>query len=360
MNKISKKQKNPKAPLSLNKKVANYLKNRNILQNTNLHNIVYSQIYKNLNLGCPLSKICGKLDLLLKKSNFHEELDIRLDILLLTKKGVTKNKLLVIYGLHEGFSRWTEYCKLQSLTNTFEYKSKKYGMTLDEFKEFNNSRAITTDTMIKKYGVVEGMIRFNEYCKKQSYSGNKEEYFIDKLGEIAGKEKYLVLNKRKALNLDNFIKKYGETLGNEKWKNYIQFSYSHYSLSSQELFDSLYNILGEFTNLDKIYYATKTKEFGKMTTTGYTKYDFVDTYRKIVIEFNGDYWHANPSKYHPNDKLDHKCGKIVLAKEVWKKDEEKFNLMKDEGYNVIVVWESDYLSNKENMINRIINEVYRK
>lgn len=361
MNKISKKQRNPRAPLSINDKVTNYLKNRNILPKTNLYNIVYSQIYKNLNLGYSLPRIIGKLELLLKKSNFHEELDIRLDILLqISKRGVTRNKLLVTYGLDEGFTRWNEYRRLQAITNTFEYKAEKYGITEIEFKDFNTSRAITADNMIKKYGVIEGMIKFNSYCKKQSYAGNKEEYFVEKLGEIAGKERYLELNKRKALNLQNFILKYGEELGNQKWQNYIQFSYSHYSISSQELFNSLHNRLVNFTNIDKIYYATKDKEFGKMTPTGYVKYDFVDTYRKIVIEFNGDYWHANPTKYHPDDKLDHKGGNIVLAKDVWKKDEEKFNLMKNEGYNVIVVWESDYLSNKEKMVNRIIDELYRK
>ena len=41
--------------------------------------------------------------------------------------------------------------------------------------------------MIKKHGQIIGEERFNDYKKKQAYSGVAEKYFIDKLGEEEGK-----------------------------------------------------------------------------------------------------------------------------------------------------------------------------
>ncbi len=42
-------------------------------------------------------------------------------------------------------------------------------------------------------------------------------------------------------------------------------------------------------------------------------YDFklVDT--NILLEINGDYWHANPVKYHANDIIHYPGNKFVLA-----------------------------------------------
>jgi G:T-mismatch repair DNA endonuclease (very short patch repair protein) len=39
-------------------------------------------------------------------------------------------------------------------------------------------------------------------------------------------------------------------------------------------------------------------------------------------------------------------GKPFQAKEAWKEDEEKLSLMKEFGFDVFVVWESDYNKNK--------------
>jgi G:T-mismatch repair DNA endonuclease (very short patch repair protein) len=43
----------------------------------------------------------------------------------------------------------------------------------------------------------------------------------------------------------------------------------------------------------------------------------------------------------------------MSAKEIWKYDEEKIDLIKKSGYNLEVVWESD-LKNDDKLINKII------
>jgi G:T-mismatch repair DNA endonuclease (very short patch repair protein) len=71
----------------------------------------------------------------------------------------------------------------------------------------------------------------------------------------------------------------------------------------------------------------------------------------LLIEYNGDYWHCNPNKYD-FDYLNVKKNKT--AKEIWDYDKNKLYLAKKNGYNCIVIWESDYKKNK-NIITEIIN-----
>lgn len=73
-------------------------------------------------------------------------------------------------------------------------------------------------------------------------------------------------------------------------------------------------------------------------------YDFhlVDT--KIIIEINGDYWHANPKFYNENDILVYP-GKKVLAKEIWNKDKKLIKIAEENNYKVITIWE-DEIKNK--------------
>jgi G:T-mismatch repair DNA endonuclease (very short patch repair protein) len=59
-----------------------------------------------------------------------------------------------------------------------------------------------------------------------------------------------------------------------------------------------------------------------------------------VIEVNGDYWHFNPKKYDGKSKQK-KRGKEIKAEDVWKYDKYLIDGMNDQGYRVLVVWESE-------------------
>lgn len=59
----------------------------------------------------------------------------------------------------------------------------------------------------------------------------------------------------------------------------------------------------------------------------------------LIIEYNGDYCHCNPSKYksdylHPHKKK--------TSEEIWKDDKIRIDNIKNYGYNLEVVWESEY------------------
>lgn len=77
------------------------------------------------------------------------------------------------------------------------------------------------------------------------------------------------------------------------------------------------------------------------------------SYKNKIIEFNGDFWHCSPQKYNSGDYI-HLPSKTILVDEIWKKDEEKINFAKQQGYEVLVIWESEYKKNKENVIQQCI------
>lgn len=64
-----------------------------------------------------------------------------------------------------------------------------------------------------------------------------------------------------------------------------------------------------------------------------------------IIEFYGDHWHANPQKYKPTDLLQ---PQNKTAQEIWEKDAERISILKKHGYDIIIIWESDYRLNKYN------------
>jgi len=72
----------------------------------------------------------------------------------------------------------------------------------------------------------------------------------------------------------------------------------------------------------------------------------------LIIEYNGDYWHCNPKKYNSN-YFNKKKNKY--AWEMWEYDKNKLELIKNNGYNLEVIWESDFKNN-----NKIINYIIEK
>lgn len=85
-------------------------------------------------------------------------------------------------------------------------------------------------------------------------------------------------------------------------------------------------------------------------------YDIKITNTNILIEINGDFWHANPFIYKENDVLPHPF-KSVIAKELWDKDLDKKLLAESKGYKIIYIWEKELKDNKNNLIDYIIEKI---
>ena len=242
------------------------------------------------------------------------------------------------HGEEEGKRKYEEYVKKQKYSCTLEYFVEKYGEEGEKrFNEYNQSRAITLDNMIKKYGKDEGIKRFNEYKEKQKYAGCSLEYFVEKYGE-EGEQKYKEVNKSKALTLENMIKRYGEEEGREKYLCAINNHKTFSSKMADDLFLKVYE-----KDKGKIYTNIVNKEYGIINeeTKQYYKYDYTNIDKQKIIEFNGNIFHGNPKMYNEND-CPNPFVKDLTAKEMWKKDKEKIETVKKyRGFDVLVIWEDE-------------------
>lgn len=70
-----------------------------------------------------------------------------------------------------------------------------------------------------------------------------------------------------------------------------------------------------------------------------SSYDFLIN-GNIILEIQGDYWHANPKHYIDTDEFHFSHGKFT-AKDVWEQDEKKRKLAVDSGYKICYIWESE-------------------
>lgn len=71
-------------------------------------------------------------------------------------------------------------------------------------------------------------------------------------------------------------------------------------------------------------------------------YDFYLPELNIIIEFNGDYWHANPEKYKSGTTLNIQNAEPVLVDKIWERDKLKRIIAEENGYKIFYIWESDY------------------
>ena len=103
-----------------------------------------------------------------------------------------------------------------------------------------------------------------------------------------------------------------------------------YSEISQRLFEQI--------DTEGCKYKIKNGEFYIRNNDAVYAYDFV--YKNKIIEFNGDMWHMNPSKYNRNHIQPFTKKR---AETVWSDDDKKLATARQNGFDVLVVWESEFL-----------------
>lgn len=74
---------------------------------------------------------------------------------------------------------------------------------------------------------------------------------------------------------------------------------------------------------------------------------------KKIIEFYGDFWHANPLIYESGDILKGYQLDIRKAEDIWNKDLKRTEYLNGIGYDVMVIWENEWINDKQKCIDRI-------
>lgn len=89
-------------------------------------------------------------------------------------------------------------------------------------------------------------------------------------------------------------------------------------------------------------------------------YDFLLKGTKLLLEVQGDYWHANPAVYAPDSLLNYPWGQVT-AEARWQQDAEKAANAAKYGFLVIPLWEADILAKAEilsDWLEGVLNEHY--
>lgn len=263
------------------------------------------------------------------------------------------------HGEELGKQKYAEYKKMLANKNTFEAKHEKYGWSREQFNEYNATRAQTESNMIKRYGLEEGTKKWQAYCELQAYAGCSLQYFIDKLGPEDGRVEYERINKEKSQSLRKFIERYGRDVGLKRFEQ--KYANSHKTTTSEdernfvnivtEHIDSLMPNVWEFRDYRNGQIMIPSIDYAH----GFF-YDLViqNGTKKLCIEFNGDYYHRNPEIYG-DDPSRNILG--ITTSEVWERDKLREQVAKQAGYDVIVIWESDWKKDPQGCVQRIIDSI---
>jgi len=109
--------------------------------------------------------------------------------------------------------------------------------------------------------------------------------------------------------------------------------------------------LSNFLNENNIQFVSNTwKPLKKF------ELDFYCPNINFAIEFQGTYWHMDPRKYNEHDI--NKCK--GSAQKIWERDARKSKLCKEKEIDLMIIWELDWNSKKEEIKNDILQYISNK
>ena len=249
------------------------------------------------------------------------------------------------YWVLKGFTEEEAIQKIKDIQsgNSKKVKNRRNGCTIQEYtnKGFTEEEAqiklkerqttFTLEKCIQKYGEEEGRKKWQiRQDKWQNTLNNKTQEEKDDI------------NKRKGRTKDQLIEKFGIEkaleISNKKGKN-NKLRFLRFSKISKKIFSEIQ----ELTN-KKLYYAEEEKRIKiPSINTGFWVDLLVENTNKI-IEFNGNFYHANPNIYTENSIIKVSNEHQYLAKDIWKKDKKRLE-----------IWEDEWVNNKEECIVKSLN-----
>ena len=214
-----------------------------------------------------------------------------------------------------------DYIKLKSKESLLNKTGFEHALqnpsSLKKFKE----------TCLERFG-------FENPSKNEFIKNKKERTFIKNFNV----KTYLVTDESRTALQESFFEKSNSGI---------------YSKMSQNIFWKIYDRLPQ--NLkNKTYFGELNREF-VITSAGKNYfYDFVISNIKYCIEFNGDYWHANPEMFSENHIPMKFLG--LTSEQIWEKDRIKNESLSSLGFKVRIIWQRDLNSiNYDEILSEILN-----
>jgi len=200
---------------------------------------------------------------------------------------------------------------LKEAANNSKTKEKREEFNLKKYGYKNNFQSKTTKkTLQRKYGKNITNVFQLDQVKQKSKKTLQDRYGITN-----------------PVNHPNFRR----NVGNISWQH-----------KSIETILDKYNIKYDSENKNGIDFTKYNKTLKRIYNP---RPDIILHDFKIIIEIYGDYYHANPKKYKPNDILVTWAGEIK-AKDIWSKDKARVRHLQSFGYKVYCIWGSEIRGNR--------------
>jgi len=260
---------------------------------------------------------------------------------------------------------------------TEEYWINKGFTDKDEIKiKINSQRKNNINYWLNKgFSESESKIKVSDYQKEnsqksiknwQSKKGTPEynkkqvtniEYYIDKGFSIEESEK-LLKERQTTFTLEKCIIKNGIEKGTEIFNNrqdkWIKKMFNENtcmstgrSLMSDKFIDKIIEAINDNNITKNFLYGIDERFIYDKISKKANRYDLC--YNNKIIEFNGDFWHSNPKIFKADDI--HRIKKIKCS-DIWKSDNRKIESAKEHNYEVLIIWESEYINNETEIINK--------
>lgn len=190
---------------------------------------------------------------------------------------------------------------------------------------------------------------------------NQLDYWVVKHGMSIADARSKVKERQTTNSLEAFIERAGGDVeaGKEAWAKRQEKWLA--TLESNGWFGNASKVSGEL--FDLLAHHFQDLRYGKNELNirlGHkvVKPDCIRMHDKKCIEFFGDYFHANPANYDPTHVIRRfDDGGYVTAQEIWERDSRRLELMKEHGYDVLVVWEKDYRNDRDGVLLKCIQHL---
>lgn len=262
-----------------------------------------------------------------------------------------------------------EICKELSVARSFiEKKVLEFGFRVRNIKQSKSTQYTknkTIATNVDRYGDVNVLGKNSPIYEKRNNTV-KQKYGVDNVFQLENVKKQITNT-----NLAKYGKKRlsnGQKISAIKKEKFDSGEYDLIRQIDSQTAIRTYNKLTEEEKITKMAHMRKfidvnsfmsrpeekvalilTKlniEFQHTLFIGPFSYDFHIINTPIVIEVQGDYWHASPEQYEAQDLLSRPGNKLVEAKSIWTKDANKKAYIEKYGYKVFYIWEHELKDSK--------------
>jgi len=294
----------------------------------NFNNHLKSHINKNHNID----KLTNELNYLKSQSNISDE-NLN-DIKEMYISGYNSYDIKLKYNIN--CSNYIELLGIKRTNSeskkTLIYKNKiettnikKYG-----FKNPSSSKEIKNkvkNTFIKNHGYE------NNFCNKEIQNNAQKNIDYDKC------QKTLIQNLKLkyGINITNVaqIPGVGDKISKTK-----KLAFSHMSDDDRRKFTEHARSYVKYISSLELRIQSILNDLNiEYTANGFLyRYNFDFIFKnKIILEIQGDFWHANPDMYNENDII----LKGLSANDLWKKDERKKIKVESHNYKIYYLWENE-------------------